>query len=51
MELLETATAIFNTCEKEFFKPLKGKEKDVEKRIKKLLKKESKKSEPVLETP
>lgn len=51
LELLETATTIFNTSEKEFFKPLKGKEKDVEKRIKKLLKKESKKGEPALETP
>jgi len=34
----------FNASEIEFFKPLKGKEKDLEKRIKKLLKQSKKKN-------
>ncbi len=44
MELLKQATEIYNASEAEFFKPLKGKEKDVEKRIKKLLKQSKKKN-------
>ncbi|MEX1188278.1 MAG: MarR family transcriptional regulator [Bacteroidia bacterium] len=43
MQLLEQATIVFTESEAEFFKPLKGKEKDVEKRMKKLLKQERKK--------
>ncbi|MCB0820167.1 MAG: MarR family transcriptional regulator [Bacteroidetes bacterium] len=39
MELLKEATTLFSVMESEFFKPLKGKEKDVEKRIRKMLKK------------
>lgn len=40
MDLLKQATALFSEMESEFFKPLKGKEKDVEKRIRKMLRKQ-----------
>jgi DNA-binding MarR family transcriptional regulator len=39
LDLLKEARAQFMILEEEFFKPLKGKEKDVEKRIRKMLKK------------
>jgi len=39
IDLLKEASAQFMILEEEFFKPLKGKEKDVEKRIRKMLKK------------
>jgi DNA-binding MarR family transcriptional regulator len=39
LDLLKTATLQFAMLEEEFFKPLKGKEKDVEKRIRKMLRK------------
>lgn len=43
MDHLKQATSVFNEAEAAFFKPLKGKEKDVEKRIKKLINKAKKK--------
>jgi hypothetical protein len=43
MEQLKQATILFVDAESEFFKPLKGKQKEVEKRIKKLLKQAKKK--------
>jgi DNA-binding MarR family transcriptional regulator len=43
MEQLKQATILFVDAESGFFKPLKGKQKEVEKRIKKLLKQAKKK--------
>ena len=43
MDLLKQATSVFVEAELEFFKPLKGKQKDVEKRVRKLLKQSKKK--------
>jgi DNA-binding MarR family transcriptional regulator len=48
MDHLKQATSVFQTAEDNFFKPLKGKEKDVEKRIKKLLKQAKKKTKNAL---
>lgn len=43
MEQLKQATLLFQEAESEFFKPLKGNKKDVEKRVKKLIKQAKKK--------
>ena len=45
LEHLKTATQLFLEAEAEFFKPLKGKQKEIDKSIKKLIKKDKKKDQ------